>query len=281
MVKSKDLFADIVTRITLPEDPGEIHSIAYMIMEKTLGLSRAQILANVETHPVPSLSGIIARVNNYEPIQYVFGEADFFGRSFFVDNRVLIPRPETEQLVEIVITMIRSSGMDPQHLNIVDIGTGSGCIPITLALELKNSHITGLDISKDALTVARANTARHQAPVHFAEYNVMQDELMNNLDWVVSNPPYVTHAEMSEMNQNVLQFEPRLALFVPDDSPLIFYEAIAEKAARSLGKGGGIGLEINATFSESVSQLLRQKNFNEIQIVKDISGKDRFVTARK
>jgi len=277
MNNSKVLLHDFTTRLGPAEDADELHAIGLLVFEHLYGLSRAAIMSGqVIDDPQPArLDAIITRLRTHEPVQYILGEAHFFGRTYQVDPAVLIPRPETEELVQQVINFGRHSRDTP---TILDVGTGSGCIPITLALEIAGAQVYATDISTAALALARQNASRLQATVTFLEHDILTQPLpLQRLDVIVSNPPYITAAEKSSMKTNVLAFEPHLALFVADDDPLLFYKAISQKARTGLRPGGMLVFEINAGFGQEVADLLRHEGFTNIAIVNDLQGKQRIV----
>ena len=221
------------------------------------------------------LQNIISRLGEFEPIQYIQQQVPYLGRTFFVDPGVLIPRPETAELTERVIRKA-----SPQS-TILDIGTGSGCIAISLSLELPQSRVYACDISEEALTIAQTNNKRLKGKVEFFQADILsyqpKDEDYNRYDVIVSNPPYVTQAEASMMEPNVLRYEPHTALFVPNDDPLLFYRQIAELAKVMLKPGGLLAFEINRTFGAETKQLLEEKGYQKIEVEQDISKNDRFV----
>lgn len=284
MINSKQLFHDFVSTITLPADRDEVLSIAYQVFEKELELSKTKILAendtNVSAEKLESLRKIASRINSHEPVQYILGEANFYGRKFFVDPSVLIPRPETEELVANVITY--SLKQKIQAPKILDVGTGSGCISVTLALELRESNVFALDKSAEALRMARRNARELNATVQFFEHDILLDQLqLEGLDIIVSNPPYITAEEGATMLPNVKDFEPHLALFVENKDPLIFYSAIAKAGLKALRPGGFVAVEINERFGSETKDVFVRNGFCDAMLVKDISGKDRFVFAWK
>lgn len=219
----------------------------------------------------------IERLKKYEPIQYVIGETEFFGLPFFVDQNVLIPRPETEELVELILQENPQSG-----LKILDIGTGSGAIAITLAKHLKNANMSAWDISDKALAVAQQNANTNQVVISFSEVNVLNAcSSDKKFDIIVSNPPYILELEKEAMDKNVLDYEPHIALFVPDNKPLLFYDRIADIALENLNPNGKLYFEINRAKGKEIVQLLENKGFIEINIFQDLSRNDRMVRAHK
>lgn len=285
MKNSKILLEEVMARITLQESADEVRSIALILLDHVLGISRTDVVAgkmvSVTTPMSNKLAKLVDQVNRNEPIQYVVGEAFFYGRVFKVDTSVLIPRPETEELVRRVLDW---SGRSPSgaEYRVLDIGTGSGCIPVTLALELKKAEVFALDISVDALALAKKNADLHGARVKFIQQDILTDTLtLADLDVVVSNPPYVLAEEKGSMKSNVRDYEPHLALFVPDTDPLVFYRRIVSQATTALKENGLLAVEINERFAAEVLELFVTSGFNEARVEKDISGKDRIVSGIK
>ena len=223
------------------------------------------------------LEDILQRLSRFEPLQYIEGRTLFLGREFWVAPGVLIPRPETEELVELMLKEI------PADARILDVGTGSGCIAISLAKELPDALVTAWDVSPEALSVARANARKLQADVRFVECDVLacQVDEVGLYDVIVSNPPYVTEAEKADMEPNVLQWEPSLALFVPDDDPLCFYRRIAVLGRDMLADGGRLYFEINRAYGREMVEMLRTMGYVGVRVEKDLSQNDRFVIAEK
>jgi release factor glutamine methyltransferase len=282
-MNTKELFDKILGQITVYPDH-EAREIVFWLIEFYLGLKKVDVLMNKKAHTLQEeefWDKIIFRINNHEPIQYIIGETDFYGRKFLVNSSVLIPRPETEELIDLVLNSLKKH----ENLSILDIGTGSGCIAITLAKELKNSKVTAYDISEKALETAQKNAELNKIEVHFEKMNILEES--NNqqqtdnkkYDIIVSNPPYVTKNEAHQMRQNVLDFEPHLALFVEDDNALIFYEAITRFAMQHLKKYGFIVVEINEALGSEIAEVFYKNGFTNTEIVKDIFQKERFVKA--
>lgn len=223
------------------------------------------------------LEDILQRLSRFEPLQYIEGRTLFLGREFWVAPGVLIPRPETEELVELMLKEI------PADARILDVGTGSGCIAISLAKELPDALVTAWDVSPEALSVARVNARKLQANVRFVECDVLacQVDEVGLYDVIVSNPPYVTEAEKADMEPNVLQWEPSLALFVPDDDPLRFYRRIAVLGRDMLADGGRLYFEINRAYGREMVEMLRTMGYVRVRVEKDLSQNDRFVIAEK
>ena len=261
--------------------PDEINSLTRLILEKEFSIPLADVLTCKFNHlsdaEMQRLSEIVGRLKNSEPIQYILGETDFFGLTFYLDDSVLIPRPETEELVQWIVDSVKN-----EPLKILDIGTGSGCIAVTLAKKLPFAEVHAWDISQDALEVARKNADKNGVHLLLAEKDILQDSVSDEkFDIVVSNPPYVTEFEKGEMQENVLNFEPHLAMFVSDQNALVFYEKIADFALKNLNKGGKLFFEINREKGNQIEVLLQQRGFGNIERQKDISGNERMIKAEK
>ena len=273
---ANQLLKDITEQLGIAE-PQEKRAYALMVAEKLFGLSNTDVIVGkavvVSKQQQQELNKILAQLNEGTPIQYVLQEAWFYDRAFYVNSKVLIPRPETEELVHHIVNDL------PEIDSLLDVGTGTGCIPITLQLERSVPHAFGLDVSQGALDVARHNAKKLGADVQWLQADVLtyMPELAN-LDLVVSNPPYVRTTEMKEMHSRVTQFEPHLALFVPDHDPLKFYTRITQLATRLLAVGGYLYFEINEAFGPATQQLVAKAGFANVKLVQDIHGKDRFVT---
>ena len=255
-------------------DAGEAKAIVRWVLDVRFGLSRTDILCGKVTelsaHDQTELEKIMQRLEKGEPVQYIIGVADFFGRQFHVAPGVLIPRPETEELCRWILAsdkhgLTRTVREIPHQsdANILDIGTGSGCIAITLALELPDAQVTAWDISDDALRIASKNAKQLGADVVFVKQDVLNISLTSHLspltshyDLIVSNPPYICEKEKSAMECNVLDHEPHLALFVPDDDPLLFYRAIAQYAVVALKPHGSLFFEVNPLYADDLAQML-------------------------
>lgn len=220
---------------------------------------------------------IIGRLQQHEPIQYILGETEFFGMPFFVDENVLIPRPETEELIELIIDE------NPHHqLSILDIGTGSGCIAIALAKQMNNANVAAWDISEGALNIAQQNATRNEVKVTFAHVDVLSEYPTDNkFDIIVSNPPYILDSEKKTMDSNVLKYEPHTALFVPDENGLLFYKRIADIALDLLKPSGKLYFEINQAKGKETTAMLESKRFENIKLLQDISGNDRIVRCNR
>ena len=260
----------------------EINGFIRIIFESVCGYSLTDLILyknNILSDSLrKQIDKIVERIDQNEPIQYVLGRSLFCGISFSVTPDVLIPRPETEELVELITA--RHAGSAPR---ILDIGTGSGCIAVSLAKKLPESRVEAWDISEKALQVARKNAQENQANVTFKQVDITRElppEAVQPYDIIVSNPPYVCLREKAEMERNVLDYEPHLALFVPDEDPLLFYRAILRAGKRLLAEGGFIYFEINRMFGHQTVSLLRQNGYKKTEIIQDLSGNDRMVAAR-
>ncbi|MBO4469538.1 MAG: peptide chain release factor N(5)-glutamine methyltransferase [Bacteroidales bacterium] len=256
----------------------EARSVVSLLIQERLGLpSYAPVTEPDREIATDQLEQDLGRLLKNEPIQYVLGYAEFYGRRFRVSPDVLIPRPETEELIEAVLKSPVAAEHDPR---IVDLCTGSGCIAWTLALEIPDATVVGVDISPKALQVARGQFKDPR--VSFRRADVLKGCPVgagHDYDIIVSNPPYVLESEKADMRRNVLDYEPALALFVPDDDPLKFYRALAARAKELLAKNGFGIFEANSRFCGEIAELLKP-DFIDVRILKDISGRDRFVSFR-
>lgn len=260
----------------------EIRSIGDILIYTVLGINKLHYLTGKEQ---PLISGNISRIRMIcdelktgKPIQYILGETLFYNCNIKVDENTLIPRPETEELVDLIIhENPRFSG------NILDIGTGSGCIAIALAKNLPEALVTAIDISEKAISKASENARLNNVNISFYEADILRlhGPLLPKTDIIVSNPPYVTISGKRSMNMNVLGFEPHSALFVPDDDPLIFYQAILDAASEILIPGGKLYLEINEDFGKETEELVLSYGYKNVRIVDDINGKNRMIKAVK
>ena len=264
-------------------DVMEIDSFYYLILEKLHELKRLDLALN------PSLSMSSADEKKWElilsdlklqkPIQYILGETEFYGVKLKVNEHTLIPRPETEELVDWILKDLKS---DAAKNKILDIGTGSGCIPISIKTNNPLLEVHALDVSEDALQVAKSNAQLNEVDIHFLHQNILETiSFPESYDVIVSNPPYVRNLEKAEMAKNVLDFEPALALFVFDENPLLFYEKIATLAWENLNSNGFLYFEINQYLGQEMIDLLSNKGFKSIELRKDIYGNDRMMKAVK
>ena len=294
MLSSKSLFNQLVLEITPVYEENEAKSIIYLLLEHYLNLSKTDIFLNKNINQLIDFQDIIPRIKAQEPIQYIIGETEFYGRKFKVTPNTLIPRPETEELVQLVLAtapqppkgelksdfkgLVHTPPLGVGRL-ILDIGTGSGCIAISLACELPDAQVFAYDISEEALKVARENAERNKANVIFEKVNILKPFTVHHAPFtvIVSNPPYVMNSEKAEMERNVLEYEPHLALFVEDNDPLIFYQKIAEFAAKNLIDEGLCIVEINQAFGLETAELFWNQGFRDVEVIKDMFGKDRMV----
>lgn len=265
----------------------EIDSFFYILMEEKLKLQRIDTVLNpdflIDTATVVVLKIILKRLQKEEPIQYILGKTEFYGLPFLVDKNTLIPRPETEELVEWILSEIQKiqGGNQKTPLAILDIGTGTGCIPITLAKNTVNTVITAIDISAAALRVAKKNAVLNSVPINFIMQDILKTtQLPQKYNLIVSNPPYVRELEKVEISANVLENEPHLALFVANKNPLVFYDKIADLAKQQLNENGMLFFEINQYLGKETVKMLEEKGFQNIQLKKDLSGNDRMLLCR-
>ena len=267
-------------------DAGEAQAIVRTVLDVEYGMTLTDIICGkvneLSSDEERNLEEIIARLQNGEPVQYVLGEADFAGRTFHVEPGVLIPRPETAELCQWIEEDVSSLEAD-ERKQILDICTGSGCIAITLGLNIPNSEVTGWDISEDALRIAQGNMEMLKVRNVRIEY---QDALMlpktaETADIIVSNPPYICEKEKADMEKNVLEHEPSIALFVPDEEPLKFYRAIAEYASSALKSEGALYFEINPIYEKETREMLQSLGFKDIETKEDAFGKKRMMKAMK
>lgn len=282
----EDVFKKFKKELLGLYDSNEIEALTLMVINEISRLSKAQIKAFPETKIASGagekLSGILQRLQTGEPIQYILGHTEFYGLPFKVNPSVLIPRPETEELVEWILTSIGSPGLAAG--NILDIGTGSGCIAISLKANLPGAQVSAIDISTKTLKTARQNADLNNVKVNFIEadiLNIKSETANQKFDIIVSNPPYVTQYDKAQMHTNVTDFEPHTALFVPENDPLLFYDAIADYALSNLNTNGLLFFEINENLGEQTVELLNGKGFKNIELRKDMSGRDRMVKANR
>lgn len=271
-------------------DEGEAKAIVRLLLDVRFGMNLTDILCGkieqLSDEEISELKNCIERLQKSEPIQYILGQEEFGDRVFKVAPGVLIPRPETYELCKEIIKEYNRpycALQPPEPMNVLDIGTGSGCIAITLALDLWNSNVTAWDISSDALIIARENTHRLEAKVNleFKDALNIPDDDSNRWDIIVSNPPYICEKEKKNMEENVLEYEPDTALFVPDNEPLKFYRAIAKYGIRSLKRGGMLAFEINPIYVNETIAMLEDLDYKNIRAVNDLFGKQRFTICYK
>lgn len=250
----------------------EAKEIAFLLLQSKWGVTKTDLLVADTDKEYESVEMYVERINQGEPIQYILGEAWFRERKFKVNPAVLIPRPETEELVGNVVYL------NPK--TVLDLGTGCGCISVSLALELKDSDVYAIDISEAAINVAKENATSNEANVIIEKANILDFENpfeVEKFDLIVSNPPYVKENEKPEMSRNVLDFEPHLALFVSDQDPLVFYRSIGEIGKKHLAENGEMWVEINSYLGQETADIFLSQGYNHVKILKDLSGKDRFL----
>ena len=277
-------------------DQHEIESFFYIILAKLHGLKRIDLALNPDSvmdgiH-LKQWKNIVSDLKNQKPIQYILGETAFYGLPFLVNENTLIPRPETEELVELIINEAGSGQWEAEKVSILDIGTGSGCIAISLAKNIPSAEVFAIDVSEKALATANKNAALNEVTIHFRKVDILNCEnladlatrnsqLATHFNIIVSNPPYVRNLEKAEINPNVLEYEPHLALFVDDMDALLFYRKIAELAKKSLTPNGKLYFEINQYLGKETVQLLEDYGFKNVQLFKDIYGNDRMIASTR
>jgi len=281
----KDVFTEFKQHLGIIYDPNEIEALTLLVINELTGTSKAKIKAfpeqEVTSIEVEKLNTILKRLQNGEPVQYIFGHTEFYGLPFNVNPSVLIPRPETEELVEWALSSVVNSEWAG---NILDIGTGSGCIAISLKKNLSNASVSAVDISPDALKTAKQNAGLNNVDVIFINDDILniKSKIENSkFEIIISNPPYVTLHDKTQMHTNVTDFEPHTALFVPENDPLIFYKAIANFAAKNLTSDGLLFFEINESLGNETIELLKDKGFKNIELRKDMSGRNRMIRATR
>ena len=259
---------------------GEAQAIARLIYEVRYGLTLSDLLMGRDSNvPQDELEQIAIRLERQEPVQYILGQAEFCGRTFIVNKHVLIPRPETAELCQWIIAT--------NATHILDIGTGSGCIAITLAAEMPEAEVTAWDISEEALKVAEENAKRTNVHVKFEQVDALHltsdicHQTSDVFELIVSNPPYICNKERVAMETNVLEHEPHTALFVPDDDPLLFYRAIAQYGQTALKEGGWLYFEMNPLYAEPLREMLSKMSYHDIEIKEDQYGKQRMIRAKR
>ncbi len=289
----KDVFADYKQGLSKLYEENEAEAITLLVLSHFTGFSNSKIKAFPETAlsaaQIVQLHSTLTRLKTGEPVQYILGETEFYGLTFKVNPSVLIPRPETEELVEWVINSVNKA--DPQK-HILDIGTGSGCIAISLKKNLPQSTVTAIDISPKAIETAKANAELNKVDINFIEADILnhksnpKSEIQNKSEIrnpkseiIISNPPYVTLHDKTQMHTNVTDFEPHTALFVPKNDPLIFYKAITGYALEHLSPGGMLFFEINEVYGKELVELLTANGFKDVELRKDMSGRDRMIKA--
>lgn len=280
-MKIKEYRAQFIQELSPIYDAGEAESFFYLILEEKRNLKRIDLALNPEltfsNDEIEVWNLILNQLKKEIPIQYLLGKTSFYGLEFEVNSNVLIPRPETEELVEWIIQS-QNLKAESQKIKILDIGTGSGCIAISLAKNLPNAQVFAIDVSEKALATAQKNAKINEVNVTFLLKNILESEdLEQQFDIIVSNPPYVRELEKQEIKKNVLDNEPHLALFVDDNDALIFYRKIAELAQKNLSPNGQLFFEINQYLGKEMIDLLEKMGFKNIELRKDIYGNDRMI----
>lgn len=262
----------------------EIRNMFFLLLEHYFQIDRIHFFTENDRDfsktDLQKIRRTIKQLKTFKPIQYILGSAVFCGLTFKITPAVLIPRPETEELIDLILQRFSSAGKKP--VQILDIGTGSGCLAVSLAALLKNSKVWACDIQHPAITIARKNADSNQVNIDFFNIDILLEDIPSKLpqfDLIVSNPPYIRNAEKNQMKPNVLLYEPPEALFVPDEDPLLFYRAIALKATKHLKPGGRLFFEINEDFGKELVDMLERLNYKEVTLWNDIHGKDRFIEA--
>ncbi len=279
-MKLRDLAEEFSVALTPIYDRDEASALFFLVIGQVLKVNRAAYVmqkdSDVAPQEVVQLRDILDQLKKGKPLQYILGETVFYGLPFKVNESVLIPRPETEELVEWVLEKAQGNN----KLRILDIGTGSGCIAIALAKNLKNAEVSALDISSKALGIAKQNATLNAVDVSFREQDILEYSKSKSsrlYQIIISNPPYITQAEKAEMHENVLANEPHSALFVSDERPLIFYEVIADYTLTCLDQNGLLFFEINEYLGKEMVDMLSAKGFTDIELRKDMQGKDRMI----
>ncbi len=273
----KDYFSNRLSNI-YPKT--EVDTFFFLLIEEYLNFKRIDSVLkpdfNISEDIIILLENALAKLIKEEPIQYIIGKTEFFGLPFLVNKNTLIPRPETEELVEWILNEVDKTNSQ----KIIDIGTGTGCIPISLAKNLSNVEVFAIDVSENALKIAKQNAVLNNTKINFIETDILNtNTLPQSFDIIVSNPPYVRELEKVEIKNNVLENEPHLALFVEDNNPLIFYNKIANLAKHQLTKNGLLFFEINQYLGDETVLLLKQKGFSNIELRKDLFGNNRMIKA--
>ena len=278
----KDLKQQFISIINEEYEGQECIALFELAASHILKLSKSQLLIKhdleVNDSDLKALFQIAREIHSGRPIQYILGEAEFYGLKFYVNPDVLIPRPETEELVYIIIETIKSSSS--RYKTLLDIGTGSGCIPVAIKKNLPNVNVSALDVSVPALEVAKGNAKLNSVAVNFIPANILTYATEQVYDIIVSNPPYIKEDEKASMHLNVLNHEPHLALFVTNEDPLVFYKAIADFSQKQLSKDGFLFFEINEFLGNEMVEMLSSKGFRDVKIIKDMQGKDRMISCQ-
>lgn len=278
----KDYKTQFINALLTVVEEEEANSFFYITLDELMHMRRVDLVLQevvLSTEQLAQWEGVLEQLLTEKPIQYVFGKAHFYGLEFSVNEHTLIPRPETEELVEWIIHTVKQQPL--KQWRILDIGTGSGCIPVTLAKKISNATVTSMDISEKALEVAKRNADHNGVSVRFLHQDVLTTVSIEEYDLIVSNPPYVRHLEKIEIQKNVLGYEPHLALFVDDSNPLLFYRKITELADAFLAPGGHLFFEINQYLANETLALFENTRLKTTELRKDMRGNDRMVHAEK
>ena len=287
----KNYKTTFLQELSLLYEEQEIESFFYIILEKLHGIKRIDLALNPQTvmdgAHLKQWKNIVSELKKQRPVQYILGETTFYGLSFLVNENTLIPRPETEELVELIIESTNYE-LRNTKLKVLDIGTGSGCIAISLAKHLPTSEVYAIDVSEEALATAKKNAELNKVAIDFISTNILDVVTLSavagldkQFDIIVSNPPYVRNLEKDEIKPNVLEYEPHLALFVDDIDPLLFYRKIAELAIKNLNPNGKLYFEINQYLGKETIKLLEDFGFRNVELKKDIYGNDRIICCEK
>ena len=281
-----------ISELTSIYDEVEAESFFYLSLEKLYNLKRIDLALQpnfeLTESEVDNWNNILDDLKSQKPIQYILGETEFYGLPFLVNENVLIPRPETEELVQLII--VESQMIKKETIRILDIGTGSGCIAVSLAKKLPHAEVFAIDVSEEALKVAQKNAEINQVSISFIQTNILETNNLTQLstnnqqpttafDIIVSNPPYVRHLEKDEIKKNVLDYEPHLALFVEDNDALLFYRKIAQLSKTSLTQNGKLYFEINQYLGKETVELLEELEYENIKLLKDIYDNDRMIVS--
>jgi release factor glutamine methyltransferase len=262
----------------------EIQSFFHLLMEGYLNMKRVDLALEpnkkISSETEQKFNSALLKLKKEYPIQYIIGATEFYGLTFKVNEDVLIPRPETEELVDWIIKETKEEKKKNKDLNILDVGTGSGCIAISLAKNLTDAEVWAVDISQKALLLAKENAKKNDVKINFKVRDILKTtDLESKFDIIVSNPPYIRELEKKHMQNNVLKYEPGIALFVKDKNPLLFYDKISDLAIKSLNPNGKLFFEINQALGIEVYTLLIEKGFKKIELKNDIYGENRMVKA--
>lgn len=276
MEKVSNILSYFRKELSAVSDEREITSWYYISMQYLLVYNRSDCIINsnqvLNKSQLIKIKQIVAELKTHKPIQYILGKTEFYGLKIMVNEHTLIPRPETEQLVDWILK--------ENFVTALDIGTGSGCIPIALAKNT-DAKVLAIDVSEDALLIAEENAKNNEVEIDFIHQDILQTNSLQKVDLIVSNPPYVLESEKGKMQENVLDYEPELALFVEDKNPLIFYKKIASLAFNFLNENGKLFFEINAKFGKETIEMLADIGFVNIELKKDMNDKDRMIKAIK